>query len=42
MRRADRGQVIGIRGGVVGGAGVSHPIDERRRDHGHGVEVVGM
>jgi hypothetical protein len=41
MMRADKGQVTGIRGGVVGGVGVNDPIFDRRRDQGHGVEGVG-
>jgi hypothetical protein len=42
MRREDKGQVIGIRGGVDGGAGVGDPIGDHRRDQGHGVEGVGQ
>jgi hypothetical protein len=38
MRRADRGYVTGIQGGIVEGIGVGHPISDRQRDHGHDVE----
>jgi hypothetical protein len=41
MRRAGRGLVTDIRGGVVGGVGVGYPIGDHRRDHGHDVEGVG-
>jgi hypothetical protein len=42
MRRAGRGLVTDIRGGVVGGVGVGYPIGDHRRDHGHDVEGVGQ
>jgi hypothetical protein len=32
MRRVEKRQVTRIRGGVFGGAGVSDPIGDRRRD----------
>jgi hypothetical protein len=42
MRRVDKGQVIGIGSGVIGGVGVSHPIGDHRRDHDHDVKGVGQ
>jgi hypothetical protein len=35
-------QVTGIRGGVVGGAGVRDPVGDRRGSQGHGAEGVGQ
>jgi hypothetical protein len=37
----NRGKVIGIRGGVVGGVGVRDLVGDHRRSQGHGAEGVG-
>jgi hypothetical protein len=38
----NRGQVTGIRRGVVGGVGVCDPVGDRRGSQDHGVEGVGQ